>query len=131
MTSALALQILAAIGGLAGVSSFINLLISRKKVRVEAADIAQNTSDKVIKNLNNDNDKLRKQLEENNDSMVEVRDDNQRLRERMETYEWELSETRLLAIRLLNWSRKAYEELHLYGSEIEAPPKSEKLKRPE
>lgn len=127
MTIAIALQIFAAIGGLAGISTLINLLITRNKVTAEAADIEQNISDKILKNIYSDNEKLRQEREELTKEISKVRIEFNEIKVKMVQYELDQWETRMLVIKLIDWSKIAYEELAGHGSNIGVPPTIELL----
>jgi hypothetical protein len=132
VTWAIAIQIFAALGGIAGISSFINLMISRKKVSADTADIEQNRNDKMIKNLEGDNKNLRDEIRLAKTEVNEVRSANERLHDQMEILEWESVETRRLVISLLNWSREAYELCKINNIPIRQPPSEGMIrKRPE
>lgn len=104
MTWALALQLIAALGGVAGLGAIINILVSRKKVLAEAQGIATDTSTKIIANLNADNDALRKRV-----SAVEL--DNRELRKEMSELEMEEIERSHITWRLATWSKMVYDRI--------------------
>lgn len=129
MTWALLLQIFAALGGVAGVSALINLLISRKKVAADTVDVGQNTNDKMIKNLQEDNKTLREENQNNRKETAEARKLVEVLYDRIAAVEFESSEQHRLIISLINWSREAWDELCGYGSKIRQPPSMDMLSR--
>lgn len=122
MTWNLLFNILVAVGGLAGISSLLNTLLSNKRVRAEAADIEQQISDRVLVNVNKDNEQLRQERDALLKEIQEIKKTSIETQRRMEAYEWDQHETRMLVVRLINWSRRAYDELSTSGSSIEAPP---------
>lgn len=129
MTGALILQILAAVGGLAGFSAIINLLISRKKIAAESDDIVQNTTDRVIKNLNDDNSTLRNEVKQIKDEAAALRVQTTTLYDLIANMEREEMVTRQFLLRLINWSRNAYEQILEHGLKIDQPPSMETIQR--
>lgn len=129
MSWGLIFNILVAVGGLAGISSLLNTLLSNKRVRAEAADIEQTISDKVLKNVSADNDKLRGERDELIKEIANIKQTALATQQRMEAYEWEQHETRMLVVRLINWARRAHEELKYHGSEMEPPPMNDLVTR--
>jgi hypothetical protein len=128
MTGALLLQVLAAVGGLAGVSAFVNLLISRRKIAAESDDIIQTTTDRVIKNLNDDNGTLRAEIKGAKQEVAELRLTIGQLYDIIGGLEAEGMENRRATIRLINWSRIAFEKMLENNIPIDAPPSMEHLK---
>lgn len=117
MNWATGLQLLAAIGGLAGISALINLVISRRKVLAEAADTAQNTTDKIIDQLRVDNKNMR-------DELIQIRLDNKSLQSKMTQYEQMNFEIRMYAIKMYNWSREAMLHFNEHDIPVSPPPKT-------
>lgn len=128
MTGALLLQVLAAVGGLAGVSAFVNLLISRRKIAAESDDIIQTTTDRVIKNLNDDNSTLRTENKEIKAEVTGLRVTIGQLYDIIGALEAEGMENRRATIRLINWSRIAFERMIENNIPIDQPPNMEHLK---
>ena len=129
MTWALFLQILTALGGVAGLSAFVNLLISRKRVAADTIDVGQNTNDKMIKNLTEDNNTLRSEIKSAKAEAAESRKQMEELYDKIAELEWESVEQRRLLISMLNWTREAWDELCGYGSSIRQPPSIDMLRR--
>lgn len=126
MTVGLALQLFAAVGGLAGLGSLINLFINRKKVTAEAADIEQNISDKVLKNIAADNDLLRTERTALQISVSEMRNEINQLTVRVNKYEVDQWETRMLVVRLIDWAKTTYIQVSAAGIEkVSEPPVKE------
>ena len=119
---ALAINIFAALGGIAGLSALLNVILSRKKLNVEAADLEQNISDKVLKNVNDDNDKLRKERADLRTEVDTLKGQVRLMTDKMSLYEWNQYETRILILRLISWAGKASDELNNKGSNLESPP---------
>lgn len=129
MNATLLLQIFTAIGGLAGITAVVNLLISRKKIAAESDDIIQSTTDKVIKNLTSDNDTLRTDVKNARAEVSEQRTQTAQLYDLIERMETDEMELRRVLIRLVNWSRRAYELIIEAGIEIDQPPSMEQIKK--
>ena len=129
MTGALLLQIMAALGGLAGFSAIINLLISRKKIAAESEDIIQNTTDKVIKNLTDDNDTLRADVKTARAEVAEIRTQNNQLYDIVANLERNEMEYRRFIHRVVNWSRLAYEKIIEANINIDQPPSMDQLQQ--
>lgn len=128
MNTALLLQIFTAIGGLAGFTAIINLLISRKKIAAESDDIIQNTTDKVIKNLASDNDTLRADVKSARLEVAELRKQSSQLYDLIERMETDEMEMRTVLMRLINWSRRAYDQIIESGIDIDQPPSLEQIR---
>lgn len=128
MNTALLLQIFTAIGGLAGFTAIINLLISRKKIAAESDDIIQSTTDKVIKNLASDNDTLRADVKNARLEVAELRKQSSQLYDLIERMETDEMEMRAVLMRLINWSRRAYDQIIESGIDIDQPPSLEQIR---
>ena len=128
MNTALLLQVFTAIGGLAGFTAIINLLISRKKIAAESDDIIQNTTDKVIKNLASDNDTLRADVKSARLEVAELRKQSSQLYDLIERMETDEMEMRTVLMRLINWSRRAYDQIIESGIDIDQPPSLEQIR---
>jgi hypothetical protein len=118
----LAINIFAAFGGIAGLTALLNVILSRKKLSVEAQDLEQNISDKVLKRVNDDNESLREERDNLKAEMLELKTELRLLREKMGLYEWNQYETRILILRLITWANKANDELNARDAGIEPPP---------
>lgn len=127
ISGALVLQILTALGGLAGFSAVVNLLISKKKINAESNDIAQSTNDKLIKNLTDDNKTLRADIAQTRAEIAEIRKQNTQLYDIIERMEAEEMDLRRILNRLVMWSRTAYEQSIESGVQLEQPPSREYL----
>lgn len=138
VNAAFILQILAALGGLAGVGAVINVFFSRKKISAEANNVAQDATTKIIQNLTGENQRLQAQIDESERDMAKIRNQIRELSERIAVYDLEMSNLRVLMMGHVNWSRRAYELLESANKEldangisiqykIEAPPDSSAL----
>lgn len=132
------LQVLGAIGGLAGIGAIINVFFSRKKISAEANSVAQDATTKVIQNLTGENQRLQKQIDDGERDLQKIRNQIRELSERIAVYDLEMSNLRVLTMGHVNWSRRAYELLVEANKEltdnginiqykIEAPPDSSAL----
>ena len=129
MNGALLLQIFSAVGGLAGFSAIINLLISRKKISAESEDILQNTTDKVIKNLTNDNEDLREEITGVKQELSNIREENRKLYQLISVEQTALLEANTALNKIVLWSRMSYDIILELGGTIEPPPSYENIMR--
>lgn len=125
----LAINVLVALGGLAGFSAFFNLLLTRKKTKIETVDIEQNISDKVLKNLSTDNDILRIERRLLKEEVDKCNENYKILSTKMKEFEWDQFETKKSIAKLVEWAKSASQELHLKGSNFEPPPVQELIEK--
>lgn len=131
MTWQILIQIFAALGGIAGISSLVNLLISRKKTVAETVDVGQNTNDKMLKNLQEDNKTLRDERDAARKERGDVRIQNEQLFDQIEELEWDGMEQRRLLISLVNWCREAWAYFEEKKIAFRQPPSFDMMsKRP-
>jgi len=108
MTPDLILQIVLAMGGGGVVAALINFILTRPRVRAEAASIAAAATDTLIGRLQNENDRLSVRIDDLEDDVHKQQS------ERYAIEEW--------AWRVQRWITRAYDELKAGGSKIEPPP---------
>lgn len=119
MNMTVILQMLAALGGLAGVGAIINVFFNRKKTAAEAANIVQDANTKIIQNLSAENQRLQQQMDDYERDMQRLRNQIRELSERLAFYDLEMSDLRVLAMGNVNWSRRASEALKHANEELE------------
>jgi predicted kinase len=108
VTGSLALQLLAGLGGLAGIAAIINALLSRPKIRAEATNIATQTTVEIF-------DQLRKEVER-------LTTDNAALRNRVDALEKaeDVSDQVLRETRTALWETWQYvKRQHGYLTDVE------------
>jgi len=118
MSWAVILQILAALGGLAGIGAIINAVFARKKIAAEATNIAQDANTKIITNLTSETDRLQRQLDDYERDAQRLRTQLRELSERVAFYDLEMSDLRVLMMGNVNWARRAFEMLNAANQEL-------------
>jgi len=108
MTPDLILQVILAMGGGGVVAALINFILTRPRVRAEAASIAAAATDTLIVRLQSENDRLNTRIDDLEDDV------HRQQSERHSIEEW--------AWRVQRWISRAYDELKANGSRIEPPP---------
>lgn len=102
------LQAILAIGGGGVVAALINFVLTRPKIRAEAASIATSAADTMISRLQTENARLNTRIDDLEDDVHKHHGERQAL----EQWAW----------RVQRWIIRAYDELRSYGSQIEPPP---------
>lgn len=118
MSFAVILQVLAAVGGLAGVAAIFNALFNRKKLGAEARSIVEDANTKIIRNLTLENERLQKQYEDSENDMAKIRNQYRELTERISFYDLEMSDLRVLMMGNVNWINRAYKMLENANHEL-------------
>jgi len=108
MTPDLILQAILAIGGGGVVAAVINFVLTRPKIRAEAASIATSAADTMINRLQTENGRLSARIDDLEDDVRQQQDE----RQAVEQWAW----------RVQRWITRAYEELRANGSKLESPP---------
>lgn len=108
MTPDFILQLILAIGGGGVVAALINFVLTRPKIRAEAANIATTAADTMIKRLQSENQRLSTRLDDLED------DYDRQTAERQAVEQW--------AWRVQRWMHRAYEELRKRNVPIDPPP---------
>lgn len=119
MNVAIILQVLAAFGGLAGISALVNVFFNRKKTAAEASNLVQDANTKIIQNLSAENQRLQQQMDDYERDMQRLRNQIRELSERLAFYDLEMSDLRVLAMGNVNWSRRANDALRAANKELE------------
>lgn len=108
MNPDLILQAILAIGGGGVVAAVINFVLTRPKIRAEAASIATSAADTMISRLQTENARLNIRIDDLEDDVRQQQNE----RQAIEQWAW----------RVQRWIARAYDELRASGSTLEPPP---------
>jgi predicted nucleic acid-binding Zn-ribbon protein len=112
------LQVLAALGGAAGIAAIVRAAIERRRTNAEASSIEQDANTKIINNLSAENQRLHRRIEDSERDMDRVRNQLRELSERISIYDLEMNDLRVIAMGNISWSRRAYEALNKANDEL-------------